>query len=85
MEMILAVLAGLLGGTALWFGYDRTRRQRAQQSDSDGPVAGGIVTLPPLFKYALAFLVRQVKIFGRRLHPGACIFLQVEDLQFSDG
>jgi len=33
MEMILAVLAGLLGGTALWFGYDRTRRQRTQQSE----------------------------------------------------
>jgi ribonucrease Y len=33
MEMILAVLAGLLGGTALWFGYDRTRRQRAQLSE----------------------------------------------------
>jgi len=33
MEMILAVLAGLFVGTALWFGYDRTRRQRAQQTE----------------------------------------------------
>ena len=33
MEMILAVLAGLLGGTAVWFVYDRTRRQRAQESE----------------------------------------------------
>jgi len=33
MEMILLVLAGFVGGTAVWFLYDRTRRQHAQESE----------------------------------------------------
>ena len=71
------------GGTDSNHSSESQCRQRAQQGDSDSPVARGIITLTPLFQYALAFLVCQVKIFGRTLHPRACIFLQIEDLQFS--
>src|SRR5882724_105935 len=74
-----------LGGTEGNDGAKNQRRERAQKRDSDGPVACGVVTLAALFKHALAFRVRQIKIFGRTLHPGARVFLQVEDLQFSYG
>ena len=33
MEMILALLAGLLGGTAIWYGVDRARRRQARDTE----------------------------------------------------
>ncbi len=61
------------------------RGQRAQQGDADGPVAGGIITVAPLFQNALAFLICQIEIFSRILYPRARIFLQIENLQFGHG
>jgi ribonuclease Y len=33
MEMIVAVLAGLLGGTVFWYGIDRARRRQAREAE----------------------------------------------------